>query len=97
MKDKLPNIVRDLKESLMQTKWLSESFILGKFGGGGEIRAEYEKREVMVRLKSRGRILQAREGFTKQSEAVASKFSASDPSDLLAVITPPVRVTKRTG
>lgn len=41
----------------MQTKWLSKSLILGKFGGGGEIRAEYEKWEVTIRLKSRGRIL----------------------------------------
>lgn len=35
------------------------------FGGGGEIRAEYEEGKVMIRLKSRGRALQAREGLTK--------------------------------
>lgn len=80
----------------MQTKWLSEPFILGKFGGGDEIRREYKKWEFMFRLKSRGRIFQAREGFTKVVRG-CGKFSASNQSDLLAVITLPEGVTKRIG
>lgn len=37
----------------------------GKLGGTGEVRAELEQWEITVRLKGRGRALQARKGLTK--------------------------------